>query len=107
MTSAEKLTIFSPREDRVIQGGSIFIQGAAWLDEDLPLLVELIDRQGNLLASAEVRPAAPALGELGTFEVTLPFVVPFAQYGWIAVSERSLDPATLLHYTSLRVYLQP
>lgn len=107
MTAAEKLTIFSPREDRVIQGDSILIQGAAWLDEDLPLLVELIDRQGNLLSSAEVVPAAPSPGQLGTFEVTLSYDVPLAQYGWIAVSERSLDPPTLLHYTSLRVYLEP
>ena len=70
-------------------------------------MVELIDRQGNVLSSAEVVPASPSPGQLGTFEVTLSYTVPFAQYGWIAVSERSLDPPTLLHYTSLRVYLEP
>lgn len=106
MVGAEKLSIFTPREDQVIEGGSVHIRGAAWLDEDVPLLVELIDRQGNLLSYTETMPAAPKPGELGTFEVTLPYTVPYPQYGWVAVSERGLDPPTLLHYTSLRVYLK-
>ena len=107
VAAPEKVSLFTPREDRVITGGSILIRGAAWLDEEGPLLVELLDRQGNLLSSAEVELAAPAPGQLGTFEVTLPYSVPRAQYGWVAVSERSQKFATLLHYTSLRVYLRP
>ncbi len=107
LTAPEKVTIFTPREDRVIEGGSILIRGAAWLDEDLPLLVEILDRQGNVLSSSEVVLAAPALGELGTFDVTLPYNVPYEQYGWVAVTERGVHPPTVLHYTSVRVYLKP
>ena len=62
LVAAEKVTIFTPREDRSrSRAGSILVRGAAWLDEDLPLLVEIIDRQGQMiLASAEVPLAAPA-----------------------------------------------
>lgn len=107
LTPPEKVSIFTPREDRVVEGGAILIRGAAWLDEDLPLLVEVIDRQGQVISSAEVMLAAPALGELGTFEATLDYVVPYPQYGWVAVTERGLHPPAVLHYTSVRVYLRP
>jgi len=107
LTPPEKVSIFTPREDRVIEGGSILVRGAAWLDEDLPLLVEVIDRQGQVISSAEVVLAAPALGELGTFEATLEYTVPYPQYGWVAVTERGLHPPAILHYTSVRVYLRP
>lgn len=107
LVAPEKVTVFTPREDRVVEGGSILIRGAAWLDEDLPLLVEITDRQGNVLSSSEVALAAPALGELGTFEVTLPYSVPYEQYGWVAVTERGLHPPAVLHYTSVRVWLKP
>jgi len=107
ITPPEKVTIFTPREDRVIEGGSILLRGAAWLDEDLPLLIEIIDRQGQVISAAEVALAAPALGELGTFEATLDYTVPYPQYGWVAVTERGLQPPAILHYTSMRVYLRP
>lgn len=107
LVAAEKLTILSPYEGRIIEGGSIQIRGAAWLDEDLPLLVELIDQPGNVLASAEVTVAAPALGQLGTFDVTLPYTITDSQYAWLAVTERGTTPPMVMHYTSVRVYLKP
>lgn len=107
MTAPEKVTIFSPREDRVISGSSITVRGAAWLDEDLPLLIELLDRQGQVLASAEAPLLAPAPGELGTFEATLTYTLPYQQYAWVAVTERGSHPPAVLHYTSVRVYLRP
>jgi hypothetical protein len=77
------------------------------IDEEMPLLIEIIDRQGQVISSAEVALAAPALGELGTFEATLDYTVPYPQYGWVAVTERGLHPPAVLHYTSVRVYLRP
>jgi hypothetical protein len=106
-TTAEKLTLFSPRQDQVQRDGLISVRGAALLDEDLPLLVELIDRTGEVLASTEVEVQAPALGELGTFQTQLTYSVPYAQYGLLAVTERGLRPPAVRHYTSVRVYLEP
>jgi hypothetical protein len=104
---AEDLTLFSPRQDQRVRGGVINVSGAALLDEDLPLLVELLDRTGQVLASADVEVQAPVLGELGTFQTQLTYSVPYAQYVRLAVTERGLHPPAVRHYTSVRVYLEP
>lgn len=103
----EKVTIFTPRDDRRVSGGVAHVRGAAWLDEALPLLIEVLDRSGSVIGSAEVEVQAPVLGELGTFEADVAFTVPHAQYGRIAVVERGQDPPIVRHYTSVRVYLEP
>jgi hypothetical protein len=106
-TTAEKLSLFAPRQDQVMRDGQIFVSGAAVLDEDLPLLIEVLDRAGEVIASTEVELQAPALGELGTYQAQLSYQVPHGQYGLVAVTERGLRPPSVRHYTSVRVYLQP
>jgi hypothetical protein len=106
-TVAEKLSLFSPRANQVLRGGAVSVSGAAVLDEDLPLLVELLDRTGAIIASTEVELQAPVLGELGTFQTQLTYLVPFAQYGTVAVTERGQHPPSVRHYTSVRVWLEP
>jgi hypothetical protein len=106
-TTAEKLSLFAPRQDGVMRDGLISVSGAALLDEDLPLLIEVLDRAGEVIASTEVEVQAPVLGELGTFQAQLPYEVPYAQYGRVAVTERGLHPPAVRHYTSVRVYLEP
>jgi hypothetical protein len=103
----EKVTIFTPRDERRVSGGVAHVRGGAWLDEDLPLLIEVLDRDGNVVGSTEVEVQAPVLGELGTFEADVPFTIPNSQYGRIAVIERSLSPPGVRHFTSVRVYLEP
>ncbi len=107
LTTTEKVTIFTPRADRRVTGGVATVRGAAILDEDLPLLVEVLDRAGQVVGSTEVPVQAPVLGELGTFEAQVAYTVPYAQYGRIAVTERGLRPPSVRHYTSIRVYLEP
>jgi hypothetical protein len=106
-TTAEKLSLFSPRQDQVLRGGLISVSGAALLDEDLPLLIEVLDRAGEVIASTEVEVQAPVLGELGTFQAQLPYSVPYGQYGRVAITERGLTPPAVRHYTSVRLYLEP
>ena len=107
LTTAEKIAIFSPREDRRVSGGIATVSGGALLDEDLPLLVQVLDRAGQVIGSTEVAVQAPALGELGTFEALVAYTVPYPQYGRIAVTEHGLYPPAVRHYTSIRVYLEP
>jgi hypothetical protein len=106
-TTAEKLSLFSPRRDQVQRDGVVNVSGAAWLDEDLPLLVEILDREDNVIASTEVEVQSPVVGELGTFQTQLAYTVPYGQYGRLAVTERGLHPPAVRHYTSVRVYLEP
>jgi hypothetical protein len=107
LTVSEKLAIFSPREDRVLRGGVASVRGGGWVDEDLPLLIEVLDRAGQVVGAAEVPVLAPVVGELGTFEADVAYTIPYAQYGTIAVTERGLRPPAVRHYTSLRVWLEP
>jgi len=106
-TTAEKLSLFAPRQDQVMRENLIHVSGAALLDEDLPLLIEVLNRAGEVIASTEVEVQAPVLGELGTYQAQLSYEVPYGQYGRVAVTERGLHPPAVRHYTSVRVYLEP
>ncbi len=103
----ERLTILSPREGVSVSGGAMRVRGAGWVEADVPLAVQLLDRDGVILASAEVELAAPAVGQLGTFEVDLPYHTPYPQYAWVAVFERTPDGAGLVHFSSHEIWLQP
>ncbi len=104
---AEKLTIFSPREDGRISGGAIQLSGAGWLDAEVMLGVELLDAQGQVLATTDTPIDSPGIGMLGTFNVTLPYEVAFGQWGRIGVFERHGDVPGVIHYTSVQVWLEP
>jgi hypothetical protein len=104
---AEKLTIFSPREDARISGGTIQLFGAGWVDADVPLGVELLDAQGQVLGTTSARIDAPGIGQLGTFSVALPYEIGFGQWGRVGVYERHGDVPGVIHYTSVQVWLEP
>ncbi|KPK92634.1 MAG: hypothetical protein AMJ88_10450 [Anaerolineae bacterium SM23_ 63] len=103
----EKLTIFSLREESIIEGGRVNVQGAGWVNTDLPLTVEILDRHGDILGSAQVYLDAPAIGQLGTFQVEVPYETKLSQWARVAVSEHSADIPGLIHLTSVEVWLKP
>lgn len=103
----EKLTIFSPKDGSLVEGGIIRVQGAGWTDSDLPLTVQLIDRFGEALATREVTLDAPSRGQIGTFEAELAYQIPFAQYAHIVVFERGAVIPGVTHHSSVEVYLKP
>ena len=104
---AEKLTIFRPREENMIAGGSVLIQGAGWVDQDVPLRIEIINRAGDVLGSGQVELDAPAVGQLGTFSVEIPYQTTYQQWVRIGVYELHDEVPGLVHYTSVRVWLVP
>jgi phosphatidylserine decarboxylase len=55
----EKLTIFSPRDGAVVEGGSVHVRGAGWVDSENAIIVELIDRNDAVLFSTDVFLAPP------------------------------------------------
>lgn len=103
----ERLTILSPREGASVSGGTVRVRGAGWMDAEAPLAVQLVDRYGAVLAAAEVGLAAPAVGQLGTFEVDLPYHTPYPQYAWVTVFERTPDGSALVHFSSREIWLLP
>lgn len=102
----EKLAIFEPRDGAIAPGDRINVRGAGWVDSDLPLTVELLDRAGQALASQQVPLDAPAVGQLGTFQAELSYQIPFSQYGRVVVYERSDGIPGIRHYSSVEVWLQ-
>ncbi|MGD2252037.1 MAG: hypothetical protein PVF70_03870 [Anaerolineales bacterium] len=103
----EKLVILSPQEHEAIRGGTVRVQGAGWVGSELPLVVQVLDRQGEIAGTAEVALQAPAMGQLGTFEIEVVYTVPYRQSGRIAVMEMGTYPPGVVHYTSLQVTLFP
>jgi len=107
MDGPEKLTIFSLREESIVEGGRVNVQGAGWVNSDLPLTVEVSNRDGEILGSAQVHLEAPAIGQLGTFQVEVLYETTDSQWARIVVSEHSADIPGLIHLTSVEVWLKP
>jgi len=103
----ERLAIFSPREGARVEGGSLHVRGAGWVESDGPLAVVVLDDQWTVVGSSDVALQAPGVGQLGTFEADIAYQVPTLQYGRIAVFERSADGTQMVHFTSLEVLLRP
>ncbi len=103
---AEKLAILSPREGKVVSGGVALVQGAGWVDSDTPLSVDIINNRGESLGSAQVELDSPAIGQLGTFSVEVPYQIPFQQWVHITVYEPSTGKIPgIIHLTSVEVWI--
>lgn len=102
----EKLAILSPREGGVVSGGVARIQGAGWLDSDTPLYVDIIDYRGESLGSAQVELDSPAIGQLGTFSIEIPYTIPFQQWVKITVYEPSTGKIPgIIHLSTVEVWI--
>ncbi len=103
----EKLNIYYPQEEAEVSGGRVLVRGAGWVDADVPLTVRVVDWHGDEVGTAQVRLDAPGIGQLGTFDVEVPYEISVPQWGRIAVSEPGTDIPGLIHYSSVQVWLEP
>jgi len=104
---AEKLTVFTPRPNQLISGGKVTIEGAGWAESDLPLVAEVLDRQGVSLGRSEFQLTSDEPGELGTFRIDVAFPVDRYQPGKVVVSELGAGIPGLAHLTAVDVMLEP
>lgn len=102
---AEKIAISSPRANGYVRGSPVTVRGGGWLDTPGPLVVEVLNRNGNVVGSATTPLSASSPGEVGSFEVQVPYTLDASQYGRIAVYELAVSPPGILHYSSVDVYL--
>ena len=102
----EKLAILEPREGALVENTPLYVRGAGWVDSDVPVTVELLDRSGEALATRQVILDTPEVGRLGSFEVELPFEISFSQYGHVVVYETSSGIPGTIFYSSVEVWLQ-
>jgi hypothetical protein len=103
----EKITIFRPVDETNLKGPTVRIEGAAWLDEDRPLGIEILDLSGEVLAAGEATVQAPAVGALGTFELKLEVTLPRSQWIRIGVFEHGGNAVDVIHYSSVQVWFIP
>jgi hypothetical protein len=102
---AEKIAIFSPRANGYVRGSPVTVRGGGWLDTPGPLVVEVLDRNGKVVGSVTTPLSTTNTGEVGSFEVQVPYLLESSQYGRIAVYEPAISPPGILHYSSVDVYL--
>jgi hypothetical protein len=107
MRGAEKVAIFYPREEAIIEGGRVAVTGAGWVDADRPLAVQLIDNSGDVLGSAEAWIDSAGPGQLGPFQASIEYEVSSPRWARVAVFERGDGVPKIIHYSSVEVWLRP
>lgn len=103
----EQLAIFSPRENRIVEGGTVLVSGAGWVDFGGPIIVQILDRDGNVLGSTETVIDSPAEGHVGLFSAEIEYRIPHSQWVRIAVAEPHPVIDGPSHYASVEVWLRP
>lgn len=104
---AEQLAIFAPREDGIVDGGTVRVRGAGWVDHDGPIIIQILDRSGNLLGSTETEIDSPAPGHVGAFSIDIEYQIAYPQWVRISVTEPHPVIDAPSHYTSVEVWLRP
>ncbi len=103
----EGITIASPEAGAVSTGGTVTVTGAANIPAGRPLNVQLITREGRVLAFNEVYPTFKEGQTSGTFEISLPYRVKEVTWVQIAISEgEGLIPVPI-HFAGVEVQLAP
>lgn len=102
-----RLLIDAPEPDAIVQGGELLVSGKARPDNDRPLAIEVIDREGKILGSRQVQVEATASGELLPFTATIPYRVDQPTRALVVVRQRGERPPGDIRLTSVEVLLGP
>jgi hypothetical protein len=103
----EEIYIQSPFPDVMVKGGILFVSGLVRAQSDLPLEIELIDRDGKLLGNMEAPVIIEAGANYGLFVADVPYSV--VRPTWALLCVREIDdriPGTV-HLSSIEVVLNP
>jgi len=103
----EQLAIFAPREESIVEGGAVRVEGAGWVDHDAPIVIQILDRFGNVLGSSEAEIASPEKGHIGSFSSEVQYRVDYPQWARIGVAEPHPVIEEPSHYSSVEVWLRP
>lgn len=101
------ISISSPSGGDLIAGGMLTVAGMANIPAGRPLNLQLITREGRVLAFNEVYPTFSEGQTLGTFEISLPYRVKEATWVQIAITEGGGSIPGPVHFASVEVQLAP
>lgn len=102
----EQLLIIEPIEGSFLDQGTADIHVIGRRDEDVPIYVEIWDRNGNVLAQVEVSPDTHIPARTTSMQVPVEFQVDSSQYGRVVVYERLPGDIGIRHLSSVEVYLR-
>jgi hypothetical protein len=102
----EELDILAPRDGQSVAGGTVQVRAAGWVEADVPITVDLVDRQGAVIATAQAKFDSPEVGQVGVFTVSLAYATPISQYARVVLTERDPSGAYIVHLSSVEVYLR-
>lgn len=103
----ERITITTPEVADTVSGGVVHVEGVALASFEQTLVVELLDAEGDVVASEPVIVDAPDLGEPGPFSIDLPYAVATAGPGRIVVRDPSPALDADVHLSSVEITLEP
>jgi hypothetical protein len=103
----EQIAIFQPGMGDTISGGTVRVEGFALAGFEQTLLVEVLDQDGDVIASEHVMVEAPDLGIPGPFEAEIEYMVPESMPGRIVVRDISPAHGEEAHLSSVEVTLEP
>jgi len=103
----ERISISQPILGETLSGGLARVEGIALPSFEGTLIVELLDMDGNLLASQPVIVQAPDMGQYGPFAIELPFQVAAPGPGRVVVRDPSVVFQGDVHLASVEVDLEP
>jgi hypothetical protein len=101
------VVVETPRSSTLIQGGELVVSGLARPRSTQPLVLELSDEQGKILATRLVEVAGEGAADHRPFTTTLPYSVAEPTRALLTVRERDDRIPGNVHLTSLEVLLGP
>lgn len=101
-----QLAITEPSNRDVVQMGTVAVSGGGWSTGAGPLIVEAYIRNGEVVDSTTIELDADEPEEIGTFSASLEVMLPYSQYGRLAISELDGPEGEPLFFYSIEVWFQ-
>ncbi len=103
----ERCVIQQPEAGRRIAGGTLAVTGEMRPVNNQPLVVQLVDRSGNLLASQAAAMTPASDDSFVPFQVILPYSISIGTWARLSVSQADDRIGGTMYLYSREVYLNP
>jgi hypothetical protein len=97
----------APRENQLIQGGSLVVSGWARPMSDQPVIIELINDEGQAIISKQIEIDPDPEGKHVPFEAEIPYTILKGTYARITVHQSGGRIPGDVALDSVKVYLSP
>ncbi len=103
----EAIVIQEPTPKALITGGTVFVSGLARPDNDQPLRVLLVAKDGRVLGQRLAGVTIPVPGGYGTFLAEVPYTVSEVTQVLLQVYEEGQPISPMTHLSSIDILLSP